>query len=159
MSCPYYTWRSDYYCTKNQSYVNSDVYQKHCKNYDYDYCPIYKDEPVTSGCFLTSACVEAMGLPDDCDELMTLRAFRDTWLVNQPGGKAEIAAYYRVAPGIVHAIQKRRDRQSVLQRIYEEMVCPCVASIKEKRYDEAWESYRKMTEKLRKEYHPSNDII
>ena len=27
----------------------------------------------TEGCFLTTACVVAKGLPDDCDELQTLR--------------------------------------------------------------------------------------
>ena len=30
-----------------------------------------------SGCFLTTACIRAKGLPDDCMELQTLRAYRD----------------------------------------------------------------------------------
>lgn len=31
----------------------------------------------SSGCYLTSACVNAKGLPDDCEELTVLRNFRD----------------------------------------------------------------------------------
>ena len=88
MSCPYYTWRSDFYCTKQHNYVNEDVYYKYCRNYDYSGCPVYGDAGSSTGCFLTSACVEAMNLPDDCEELMILRKFRDTWLVKQPGGQA-----------------------------------------------------------------------
>mgnify|MGYP000384733106 len=153
MSCPYYTWKSDFYCTKKNDYVSDDEYYKYCRNYDYDDCPVYRNESAYGGCFLTSACVEAMGLSDDCDELMTLRAFRDTWLANQPGGKAEIQSYYRIAPEVVHTIQKREDRQGIFQKIYDEMVCPCVERIKEKRYEEAWERYRDMTEKLQKEYY------
>ena len=44
----------------------------------------------TDGCYLTSACVMAKGLPDHCEELETLRVFRDEYLAGQPGGRAEI---------------------------------------------------------------------
>ena len=51
MSCAYYTFRNnDYYCLKKGDYVNSDVYQRYCKNYSYDECPIYKDNPNSGGC-------------------------------------------------------------------------------------------------------------
>ena len=43
------------------------------------------------GCYLTTACVAARGLPDTCIELQTLRAFRDGVLARQPGGREEIA--------------------------------------------------------------------
>ena len=47
----------------------------------------------TDGCYLTSACVMAKGLPDHCEELETLRVFRDEYLAGQPGGRAEIEQY------------------------------------------------------------------
>lgn len=50
------------------------------------------------GCFFTTACVEARGLPDDCEALETLRAFRDACLANRPDGREAIAEYYRMAP-------------------------------------------------------------
>lgn len=96
MSCAYYTFRNnDYYCLKKGDYVNSDVYQRYCKNYSYDECPIYKGNPDSGGCYLTTACVEAKGLPDDCEELTILRDFRDHWLKKQPGGAEEIAEYHQ----------------------------------------------------------------
>lgn len=147
MSCPFYTWRSDYYCTKQQNYVDEEIYYKYCRNYDYGDCAIYRGEKdETGGCFLTSACIEAMGLPDDCEELTVLRKFRDTWLMKQPGGQEAIAEYYRVAPGIVNRIRERNDRQKAFQGIYNCLVQPCVALIKGGRLKEAWDLYQKEVE-------------
>lgn len=47
----------------------------------------------TEGCYLTSACVTARGLSDQCEELQALRSFRDGYLSEQPGGPAEIEQY------------------------------------------------------------------
>ena len=58
----------------------------------------------SGGCFLTTACTEAKGLPDNCRELETLRHFRDNYMMNVPEGKADIAHYYKTAPSIVNAI-------------------------------------------------------
>ena len=152
MSCPYYAWRSGYYCLKKQGDVNEDLYYKHCRNYDYDYCPIYKGEQSSGGCYLTSACVEAMGKPDDCLELTTLRNFRDTWLVEQPGGKEEIQRYYEVAPVIVERIRQKGNPGKLFEEIYQTLVAPCVALIQCGKMAETWKLYRAETEKLEKTY-------
>ena len=152
MSCPYYTFRqNDFYCMKSSNYVNQDVYRRYCRDYSYDECPIYRGDTGTSystggsgssGCYLTSACVEAKGLPDDCRELRVLRAFRDGWLKNQPGGLAEVAAYYAAAPGIVKKINGKADAKQVWLHLYETLVCPCVALIQQGKMEEAHELYR-----------------
>lgn len=72
MSCPFYWYNHHYACRKTGQDVNEDTYYKYCRNYDYDDCPIYKGND-SGGCFLTSACTEARGLPDDCHELTVLR--------------------------------------------------------------------------------------
>ena len=46
------------------------------------------------GCYLTEAAV-TQGIVDDCDELMTLRKFRDSYLALQDGGQEEIESYIR----------------------------------------------------------------
>lgn len=97
MSCPYYWYNQHFACRKTGKDVNEDTYYKYCRNYDYSDCPIYKGQD-SSGCFLTSACVEAKGLPDDCSELSVLRHFRDSYLAGIEEGKAEICEYYHVAP-------------------------------------------------------------
>ena len=92
MSCPFYWYNHHYACRKTGQDVNEDTYYKYCRNYDYDDCPIYKGND-SGGCFLTSACTEARGLPDDCHELTVLRSFRDGYLRSQPEGEAH--ALYR----------------------------------------------------------------
>ena len=128
--------------------MDSDTYYKYCRNYDYKDCPIYKHPSSSGGCFLTSACTAARGLPDDCHELTVLRNFRDNWLKNQPEGVLLIAHYYEVAPKIVEAIDKLENRLEIWDEVYREMVVPCVEMIQQERCQEALELYRGMTGKL-----------
>lgn len=153
MSCSYYSFRQgDYYCNKKRDYVNSDVYYKYCRNWDYGDCPIYKGDTSSSTCYLTSACVYAKGLADDCYELETLRKYRDTWLKSQTEGESLIKKYYEVAPKIVSVINDREDRKLIYEMIYDEMVKPCVNLIEQQKYMETLDLYREMTLKLSKEY-------
>lgn len=152
MSCPYYYWNGHYACRKAGKDVNEDVYYKYCRNYDYDDCPIYKGNDSSGSCFLTSACVEAKGLADDCHELTVLRAFRDGWLRSQPGGDEAVAEYYRVAPPIVENIKSRNDAITVFETIYDELVLPCVAFIESGKNEAAYDHYKKMTQVLAVEY-------
>lgn len=152
MSCPFYTFKDgDYHCIKQKKDVNSDIYYKYCRNYDYSDCPIYKNEP-SSGCFLTSACTAARGLPDDCYELQTLRKFRDEWLKYQPEGILLIAHYYEVAPKIVDAIDACENRLEVYDGIYHQLVLPCVELIEQRKYAEALALYRDTTLFLETKY-------
>lgn len=101
--------------------------------------------PPDSGCFLTSACVDAMVKEDDCFELTTLRNFRDTWMAKQEGGQADIDHYYKVAPEIVKTIDARSDRLDIYQGMYDSLVAPCVRLIGDGKFEEAWSLYRIMT--------------
>ncbi|WP_179141832.1 CFI-box-CTERM domain-containing protein [Salibaculum halophilum] len=76
------------------------------------------------GCFLTTATAGTVGLPDDCWELATLRAFRDGWLARHPGGAALTARYYRLAPLLVRRIDVRADARAVWLRAWAFGVVP-----------------------------------
>ena len=69
-------------------------------------------------------------MADDCDELMTLRKFRDSYLALQDGGQEEIEAYYKMAPQIVAKLEEHLNREEILDSIWSELVLPCVALIK-----------------------------
>lgn len=158
MSCPFYKFESsffggDYYCIKQEKTIDSDTYYKYCRNYDYRDCPIYKHQSSSGGCYLTSACTAARGLPDDCHELQTLRRFRDEWLKKQPDGILLIARYYKIAPKIVAAIEAREDRLDVYERIYQELVLPCVKMIEDKNLQSAFGLYQKYTLRLEEKYY------
>ena len=101
-----------------------------------------------SGCFLTSACVQARGLPDDCEELTVLRRYRDSYLRRRPGGEDEIRQYYAIAPRIVEAVNTRKDAAEIWNRVYEEMVLPCVRMIQSGAMEGAFRLYKDYTLKL-----------
>ena len=102
--CPFLEWKNSglfsasYRCRKTDQDIltGSSLYNSYCNNYESNYsqCPHFKPEPANSGCYLTSACVEAMGLADDCYELTVLREFRDAWLMHQPGGVDSLLPVY-----------------------------------------------------------------
>ena len=151
MSCPFYWYNHHYACRKSGKDVNEDTYYKYCRNYDYDDCPIYKGND-SGGCFLTSACTEARGMPDDCHELTVLRAFRDGYRRSQAEGEAEIAEYYAVAPRIVASIRSKADAVEAFDAIYRELVEPCVAMIERGENLEAHALYRSYVLRLKKRY-------
>ena len=101
---------------------------------------------------MTSACVEAKGLPDDCEELMVLRNFRDNWLKQQPGGKEEVAEYYATAPQIVTEINKRADAREIWNALYDALVAPCVKLIQAGAMEQARERYKKTALKLKEQF-------
>lgn len=155
MSCPYYWYNNHYACRKSEKDVNEDIYYKYCRNYDYSDCPIYKGQDST-GCFLTSACVEAKGLPDDCHELSILRSFRDGYLSSLPGGREEVAEYYFIAPQIVAAIKDRANAPAIFNSIYEKLVRPCVEMIERGENENAHKLYRDSVRQLQTQYLAQN---
>ena len=106
----------------------------------------------TDGCYLTSACVMAKGLPDHCEELETLRVFRDEYLAGQPGGRAEIEQYYATAPRIVEAINRLPNHLEIWNRVYEEMVEPCIRMIHANQHEQAHQHYKSYASNLAQIY-------
>lgn len=94
------------------------------------------------GCFLTTACTQALQLPDDCEELQTLRGFRDGFLAQLPNGSAEIRHYYTIAPAIVDAIGRQPDAQQIYDALYYELVLKSVCLIRNGRLEQALRHYR-----------------
>lgn len=153
MSCPYYWWNHNYACRKSKKDVDEDTYYKYCRNYDYDDCPIYKQEPPSdSACYLTTACIKAKKLPDDCYELTTMRNYRDTYLRSLPTGEDDINHYYDVAPKIVRNIESQENSDLIFCSIYNELIIPCIELIEKNDLLGAYNLYKKKTICLEKEY-------
>lgn len=107
---------------------------------------------VQNGCYLTTACVEAKGLPDNCYELTVLRNFRDNWLAKQPNGIDDINLYYETAPKIVNIINEMPDANIRWIHLYNELVKPCVTMIDNKQYQDAYNLYKSISLSLSKEF-------
>ncbi len=104
------------------------------------------------GCFITTACVEARGLPDDCLELTTLRNFRDGYIGGLPDGGSLVDDYYDVAPRIVAAVERREDAHDLFCRIYEDDIVPTVNLVLAGDSERALSHYKSMVERLRREF-------
>lgn len=80
-------------------------------------------------CFLTTACVEYMGLDDYCDELLTLRRFRDKHMMTNVDGAMKVMWYYDNAPTIVRNLKARNDAKEVFCEMFRDYIKPSVDAI------------------------------
>ena len=76
----------------------------------------------STGCYLTTACVDYFGKPDDCYELETLRSFRDGFMQTSTEMKEAAKKYYVIAPKIVAKINSLPNKASVYQKMYTDLV-------------------------------------
>jgi len=155
--CSYYYYDSGYSCAlkrekEGNSSIDHDTVKKYCWGYHYEDCPRYKDRDSSGGCFLTSACIEARGLPDNCEELTVLRAFRDGYMKSSSQGQSDICEYYHIAPAIVKKIRTQPNAVELFDNIYMELVLPCVELIHAGKNEEAHTKYRNFVKKLQTLY-------
>jgi hypothetical protein len=103
-------------------------------------------------CFLTTACVGHRNLPDNCEELETLRFLRDQFMVNDQEGKNLIDQYRVVGPEIVRTINSFRNKSAIYDYMHREMILPSVMLVKEGRYAEAVAYYKTFVKALKNSY-------
>ena len=119
---------------------------------DLSWMTVMRNDFSRSGCFITSACVIARGLPDDCFELTTLRQFRGTYVTSLPTGQEDIREYCTYAPLIVKAIGKNENAYSIFCSLYDSMIAPSVALIVQGQYAQAYELYKQQFCELRQRF-------
>lgn len=140
------TYRDDgifsrkYYCINVNEFVNE-------KEYCSEFNGVAKLETSDDGCFLTSACVDYYKKEDNCEELETLRAFRDNYLLSTPSGQDLIKQYYEIAPKIVEKINASEKKGEYYQYIYS-IIEICIKLINEYKYEYAQNEYINMTKYL-----------
>lgn len=99
-------------------------------------------------CYLSSACCEHLGLPDDCDELETLRRYRDDVLARTREGRRDIETYYRQAPEIVRQIEALASRKQIYSVIYSAYLLPAVQLIQAGDNEKAYRVYKALVADL-----------
>ncbi|MEA3401486.1 MAG: CFI-box-CTERM domain-containing protein [Armatimonadota bacterium] len=102
-------------------------------------------------CYLTTACADAMGLPDGCFELRALRWFRDERLLPTAAGSMAVEQYYEEAPEVVAAIGQDPEAMRVWRMIYSEIV-EAVEMVLSGDYQGAFAHYRRMSEGLKSDF-------
>jgi hypothetical protein len=104
------------------------------------------------GCFITTACVEARGLSDNCPELNTLRAFRDKYIRALPNGEQLISEYYAIAPRVIAGIKHAENSKEVYLSLYERLVLKSLRLIRSGKKDEAFKNYLNIVNELKQKY-------
>jgi hypothetical protein len=95
-------------------------------------------------CFITTAVCDTLSLPDNNPILSTLRRFRDDVLDKSETGHAYVMLYYRLAPRLVEAIEKRADKVRVYATMLRVFLVPAVLSIDAGDYAGAFYYYREL---------------
>lgn len=104
---------------------------------------------VIMGCFITTACCEYKGLPDDCHELQNLSSLRDRYILQHPIGGPLVKLYYDTAPLIV---AKLNDKD--LRELYSSAIEPSSDLVDQEKYFQAFNIYLKMMRRLYDRYLP-----
>jgi hypothetical protein len=89
------------------------------------------------GCFVSTACVNYAGLPDDCWELRMLRLLRERHVQNSSSGRDFLERYPKTSKLIIEGINNSAQRESLWAGLLEK--CRSVAAlIADGRDAEAW---------------------
>ena len=150
MSCTYYRWNNegffgDYWCDKKNSKVDSDIYSRYCRDYNYRECPIYKQSTSSSCCFITTVTCNILGLPDNHEVLNTLRNFRDNTLQKDKKYEEILKIYDAVGPIIANNLNNDENKVQIASDIYKETLLPIVNNIKNNETNRAIQHYLYMT--------------
>ena len=122
----YYCYRNGdrgYKCERGRNILRG--FQRHCP----DFAGWHQKTSGNSsgGCFLSTAICRSQGLPDDCEELQTLRCFRDNELLPNPQLARLVHIYYEESPKLVSKLTA--DAQTC-RFLYENYITPLLAMIR-----------------------------
>jgi hypothetical protein len=115
-----------------------------------------KAEAAQSGgggfCWITTCVCETMGWGDSCDELMTLRKFRDTYMRETPERSTLVSDYYALAKQIEPALKADPKRQHYQFMLYHRFIMKAVLAVKHDEPAEALRLYQAMVADVRARY-------
>lgn len=151
MSCQFYKWNGDYWCTKNNCRVTDSNYYKYCRNYGYSDCPTYKSGS-SSGCYLTTIVCHVLNKQDNDYVLNTMRTFRDNYLQKDKKYEQLLKDYDNMGPIIAEWIMNDKNNQDIASKLYDNVLVKIASELDNKHYELAVTLYEDMTLELIKHY-------
>ena len=112
----------------------------------------YDPSSSRSSCIITSAACAALHKPDDCEELNTLRAYRDEMKCDNPIIAELIKEYYRVAPLLVQKINSEADAEKIYADLWKNSIAKTYELIRAGENAQATAIYIEMVQSLCKCY-------
>lgn len=106
----------------------------------------------SKSCFLTTATCKAMGKEDNCEEILSFKAFRDKWLIAQGDGVSIIKEYYKIAPLIVEQIENSPNPFDVYTYLWNTYIQKGYRYLQEQEFEKAKDLYIEMVLELKGTY-------
>lgn len=135
----------EYWCPQKRTYYRAD--SRSCSN------DFVKSSRLPGGaCYLTTAMVDVLELPDDTFCLEVLRKYRDTYLINTEDGPAILNDYDTVGSIISERIKNDENCFGIATTMYHQYISPAVQNILQGNNETALEIYENMTLDLMDHY-------
>jgi hypothetical protein len=104
-----------------------------------------------SCCYITSACLDSMGLPRNSLEMVAMKELTKNHILKSFRGKREYLLYGRKAPAIVQAIESRPDNKKTWSQVYETLR-EITSTIVSGRYEEGHQQYKSLVLRLEDQF-------
>jgi hypothetical protein len=119
-------------------------------NTEYKKFSVYFEDMYRKGaCFMTTACIEAKELQDNCTELSILRTFRDDYVLKLPNGEKLISEYYSIGPKIIENIKLLQNSKEIFLNLYNTLVLKSIQLIRQGKHEEALQNYINTVKELK----------
>lgn len=105
-----------------------------------------------SWCFITTATCLALQKPDDCDELMLIRKYRDIMKSDDQNFAALVQEYYRIAPVIIQGIDQNTNSEVIYRELYDKYISKTYVFLTEGDLSSATSTYISMVFQLCTDY-------
>lgn len=142
----------DWYCKAKGWYV--DPGSTSCSN---DFRK--SKEAEKSDCYLTTAMCKVLGKEDDCEELETLRSFRDNYMKKDKNYQTMLEDYRIVGPYLSGKIMKDENKENIANVMNDFYIKSAISYINEQEYEEAVEIYLNMTLDLMDNYNIDQNVL
>jgi hypothetical protein len=96
-------------------------------------------------CFITTAVVNYLRLPDDCDLLQTLRHFRNEYILSSKDAEklVDLKTYYAISPVLIYSLKSmNKPEADVAWNYLISLVQNAANKIKENQYESAYNIYK-----------------
>ena len=101
---------------------------------------------------LTKACINALGLPEDSEEIQVMNSLKYGFLSCFAKGREDIDKYDEICPKLVEKINKREDALNIYKHFYQGTLQKCVDLIKNGKIVDAYELYKEKFMVMKSEY-------
>jgi len=108
----------------------------------------------SSGCYITTACLDAMNLPRNSLEMRAMKILTRKHILRSFSGRRDFLLYGRKAPVVVQAIEARSDAREIWNGVYERLKSVTENTVSGN-YKTAHEEYRDLVLGLEREFVPN----